>query len=481
MCSNGGLEGGGAVSDELVALLARLGRLADADTTPADVVSDAERIDRIGLMERVRAALSAAQHTEMVAFARSQAAAQIADERIDPARVGRGIADQVAMACHISPSAGSRRLEVARVLWAEMPRVRMLLAAGRLSEELAARIVSETSHLGSERRRLVDEQLAGDGLEEMGSKKAIAAVRRRAYEADRVGYTARGRKAREDRRVTLRPAPDTMSWLTLLLPVEQGAACYAALSSHADTHVGHDDEERTRGQVMADTAVERLTGQARAEDVNVEVNLVLPWDALDPEPDVPAPRASTEPTAPDPDPDPRSDPDPDLRSDPDPGRPGGPAAGDAASASVSGTPELVGYGPVPMGIVRDILASTAGRRWWRRLFTAPAGGALIGGDPRRRRFDGFLAHLLGLRDHGTCRDPYCDAPIRHLDHIRPARAGGPTSLANGRGVCARGNYVREMPGWRVTVAHDGLHDRPHTVRTTTPTGHTYTSRAGPAP
>jgi hypothetical protein len=94
-------------------------------------------------------------------------------------------------------------------------------------------------------------------------------------------------------------------------------------------------------------------------------------------------------------------------------------------------------------------------------------------------FDGFLAHLIDLRDGGRCRDPFCDAPIRHHDHIRQSRAGGPTSFTNGRGVCARGNFVREMPGWQVQTIHDGLGDQPHTVQTTTPTGHTYTSRAGP--
>jgi hypothetical protein len=36
-----------------------------------------------------------------------------------------------------------------------------------------------------------------------------------------------------------------------------------------------------------------------------------------------------------------------------------------------------------------------------------------------------------------------------------------------------------MPGWHVEVLADGLGDNPHTVRTTTPTGHAYTSRAGP--
>jgi hypothetical protein len=58
---------------------------------------------------------------------------------------------------------------------------------------------------------------------------------------------------------------------------------------------------------------------------------------------------------------------------------------------------------------------------------------------------------------------------------------GPTSFTNGRTTCVRSNQVREMPGWDVQLVHDGSGEQPHTVATTTPTGHTYTSRAGPAP
>ncbi|HWJ51808.1 MAG TPA: hypothetical protein VNT24_00345 [Propionibacteriaceae bacterium] len=86
----------------------------------------------------------------------------------------------------------------------------------------------------------------------------------------------------------------------------------------------------------------------------------------------------------------------------------------------------------------------------------------------------------GLRDQ-TCRDPHCDAPIRHTDHVVPFRAGGPTTLANGRGVCARGNYVREMPGWRVDLVSGGMIGRPHAIQITTPTGHRYTSEAPQPP
>jgi hypothetical protein len=197
----------------------------------------------------------------------------------------------------------------------------------------------------------------------------------------------------------------------------------------------HPDRGRGRPDPGSDHVrylVERVTGQQAAADVNVEVGIVLPVEALlDPE-----------------------------------------------SARCA---EVTGFGPVPSGIVRDLLADTAGQAWWRRLFAMPEGGPLVGGDAKRRRFDGWLAKLIRMRDGGTCRDPFCDAEIRHIDHIVQRRHGGPTSYANGRGVCARGNFVREMPGWSVEVVHDGLGAEPHTVRITTPTGHTYTSRAGPAP
>ena len=423
---------GDAVSAELTALLTRLAELADTSTDEDPAVEDGARIDRIALLERIRAAVSAAQHTEMVAFARAQVTehtAKIAAGRLDPRKVGAGIAEQIALAVHASPTTGSRRLGVARALAIDLPHTRGLLVAGRISEQLAETVVSLTSHLDPEARRLVDKQLSGAGLGDQGRREAEATVKKTAYEADPAGFTARGRTARKDRRVTLRPAPDTMSVLSATLPLEQGVACLAALRTHTDTLVAGGDE-RTRDQIMADTLVERVTGQATAGDVDVEVGIVLPVDAL---------------------------------LDPD----------SAATA------ELVGHGPLPGGIVADLLRSTAGKRWVRRLFSHPAHGTLVGGDPRRRLFDGFLAKLIDLRDHGRCRDSYCDAPIRHHDHIRQSRAGGPTSFTNGRGVCARGNYVREMPGWDVEVIHGGLGEHPHTVQTTTPTGHTYTSRAGP--
>ena len=75
---------------------------------------------------------------------------------------------------------------------------------------------------------------------------------------------SRRRRAEADRHVRLRPAPDTMTWLTALLPVKDGVAAYAALTRVADSARAGGDP-RGKGQLMADTLVSGiLTG--RAED-----------------------------------------------------------------------------------------------------------------------------------------------------------------------------------------------------------------------
>jgi hypothetical protein len=132
-----------------------------------------------------------------------------------------------------------------------------------------------------------------------------------------------------------------MAVLSSYLPVEQGVACYAALRQHADTAKAGGDG-RTRDQIMADTLVERLTGQTAAGDVNVELQIMMPLQTL------------LDPT--------------------------------------SATPTIPGYGPLPADLARDIMITSQGRKWWRRLFTAPSSkghsGPIVGGDSSRRCFDG---------------------------------------------------------------------------------------------
>jgi hypothetical protein len=96
-----------------------------------------------------------------------------------------------------------------------------------------------------------------------------ASVKIAAYKIDPQVVTQRAAYAVSQRRVTVRPAPETMVWLTALLPVAQGVAADAALTHHAD-HARSGGDDRTRGQVMADTLVERLTGQTTATGVSIQ-------------------------------------------------------------------------------------------------------------------------------------------------------------------------------------------------------------------
>jgi hypothetical protein len=101
-------------------------------------------------------------------------------------------------------------------------------------------------------------------------------------------------------------------------------------------------------------------------------------------------------------------------------------------------------------------------------------------DSRARIFPPGLRRLIQARDD-TCRTPYCDAPIRHMDHIIPHHAGGPTTQANGAGLCEACNLTKEAPGWSARPVSAAPGDSRHTIELTTPTGHTYHSTAPPLP
>jgi len=417
------------------ALAPRLTEIAgELAGVPPEISDDAERVDVIAALEKLKAAAAAAQLQVIADFAASQEAANRA-MGIEARQARRGVPEQVGLARKVSPASAAQQVSRARALIDQLPETFGLLRSGQISEHVATIVVTETSHLAAPDRQLVDKQLA-EVLPELSPRRAEATARRLAIEADPAGAVLRASNAREDRRVSIRPAPDTMAFLSALLPCEQGVAAYAALLQHADALIGGGDP-RTRGQIMADTLVQRVTGQAAADDVCAEIGLIMTDAAL--------------------------------------------FSGDDSPA------ELTGYGPVPADIARglarrpgetenDEISTAAGRDvrrarvFLRRLFTDPATGIIADCDPRRRRFDGVLARLLVYRDQ-HCRDPYCDTPIRHLDHIQTHATGGPTTPTNGRGVCERGNYARHMPGFNIRL----IDPNRHIVETTTPTGHTYRS------
>jgi hypothetical protein len=265
----------------------------------------------------------------------------------------------------------------------------------------------------------------------MGDRELTQTVRARACALDPASAAERRRKAETERHTTLRPAPDTMTWFGALLSVKHGVAVHAVLKREADRLRAAGDP-RSRGQIMADTLVQRivsphLAAVAGGTELPIVLNLVVPDTVL---------------------------------------------LGDDTAGG-----HLDGYGPVPGDLLREWIADHLDADldvWLRRLYARPATGELVAMDSRARRFTGALARFLRLRDQ-TCRTRWCDAPIRHLDHAEDHALGGPTAAHNGQGTCQACNYAKEAPGW-------SARPRPgprHTIETTTPTGHRYRSTPPP--
>jgi hypothetical protein len=388
---------------------------------------DRVRIDRIRLLEELKSAAAAAQAIEAAAFAAAQCAAQRA-AGVPEQRVGRGVAGQLGLARRISPHQAGRYLGWASVLVAELPHTFAALRAGRVSERRAEIVARESSWLCRQHRLVVDAEL-GPQLARMADRQVQAEARRIGYRLDPEGFLARRAQAENERRVWLRPAPEAMVYLSALLPVAQGVACYAALTQAADTSTAAGDE-RGRGQIAADTLVERVTGQATATDLPLAINLIITDQSL-------------------------------LERGAEPAH-------------------LHGYGPIPAPTARNLVTapSDATPMWIRRLFTAPHTGQLIAMETHQRYFPAAQRRLIRIRDQ-YCRTPWCAAPIRHIDHITDAHHGGPTSIDGGQGYCQTCNHTKQAPGWQTTRIHNdhGIHE----VETTTPTGHRYRSRAPDPP
>lgn len=404
------------------------GWLRELAELPRDV-SDAERVDRIRALEDLKAAAAAAQAraaADLDASVRAQHRAQglPADQQ------GRGVASQVALARRDSPVAGGRHLGLAKALVHEMPHTLAALTAGWLSEWRATLLVRETACLSREDRGRVDAELLADPavLTGLGDRSVAGAARRVAYRLDPHAALARSRKAEQDRRVTLRPAPDTMANLGGLLPVAQGVAAFAELGREADRARAAGDP-RTRGQLMADTLFERITGRAAATGPDVSVGLVMTERTL--------------------------------------------LTGDNEPAVVPG------YGPVPAPWARHLVRRAEAGAFVRRLFTHPDSGELVATESRSRCFPPALRDLIVARDQ-VCRTPWCDAPVRHADHAVDHAAGGATDAANGQGLCEHCNYAKTAPDWRARPSPDNAPGS-HAITTTTPTGHAYTSRPPPLP
>ena len=414
-------------------------------------LTDAEQVDLVAELERVKGSAAAAQ-------ARATHALRVRVEERCPQDAVRSVGAMVSLARRQSPALGDRFVGIARALVTELPHTLAALQAGVCGERHVLEVVQQSAVLGEAQRALLDERVA-PLLGRLGVKGIGHAARRVAAELDAASVVARMEAAVGSRRVTVRPAPDGMAYLTVLGPMKDVVGAFAALQARSKGVVGGQRPEeppdgRGVGAVAADTALRLLSGRGIGQVTPVEVHLVMT--------------------------------DRSLLGFGDPDR------------SVFEPARVPGQGPLPAPVARAWLreglnpalptaGDTAASVWVRRLYTSPDGRDLVAMDSRRRTFTGLLRRMLVLRDD-VCTTPWCESPIAHADHTVPAREGTPTTFQEGSGRCARCNHGKEAPGWRAhttrtpTAQPDG---RPgdmvprRVLHLTTPLGHTYPSSPPP--
>ena len=390
---------------------------------------DEQLIEQIAWLERLAAATGGLQLQLMTEFADSQVAKRKGTD-FEQRSCATGVKEQLAMARNVSPSQAARDLTLGKALRDRFPHVGQCLRGGETSAFAARLIVQETRAVEDDTARRIDRQFAGE-LMTMTATRASKAARFLGMQADPVAYVEAARKCAEQRKVTTRPAPDTMMWMSALLPVAAGVGAFACLDRDARAAVAAGDR-RSVDQLRADLLVQRITGRTEAQPSSVEIQLTMQAKTL---------------------------------------------LGEDQTPAVVG-----GYGAVPAGWAMDLLARTMeadSHVYLRRILTDPVDGTVVAIDSRRRLFEGTARRFLDARDQ-TCRMPACDAPIRHHYHVVRYSDGGRTCPENGQGACVAWNLVKDHPDWTVRALPPTRPSAPPAVQVITPTGHRYTSHAPPA-
>ncbi|GAB3294332.1 DUF222 domain-containing protein [Epidermidibacterium keratini] len=424
--------------------------------------TDVEQIDLIDALRRTESACAAARARVSVQFAKARVAeAQERGYSLEQQRAGA--VGELALAHRCSPTAMLTKLAEYRRLVIDLPGTLRVLASGECSEYAAQCVARGAKALTGDEAAALDEHLAPQ-LASLTPRQAEGRARRFADQRDPKAAVRRNREAAGTAHVSCRPLADGMAQLSIITKLADAVAMYAALRKAALTDPAlHDDGI---GVTMTRIAFERLTGKATAEDLDVEIQLVMSAETLlgdDGQPArmgeehtgvrdawIPAPMAREFALGLITDHEPRDDHD----------------ADDTANET-----DQTEQG------VENARDEMRGRRWIRRLFVDPVTGTLAGCDRRRRRFTKSQRRFIAARDQ-SCTTPWCGGPIRDYDHATPHAAGGPTDTTNGNGKSTSCNHTKDARGWNTEPipARAGI---AHGIKITTPTGHVYTSSSPP--
>lgn len=381
-------------------------------------------------LDAVRSALAALEARTVVALDEAMRASE-GEQGVPESRRGRTVSHEVAMASRISPASASRRLGSSRRLVRHMPRLFRALASGLMTAEAAHAVGRSVGVLDPAQRADVDAALADhlpylDGASPGQWAREVELVAHRLAPDE---HELRARRARNDRSVRIERGEHGMAHLHAHLPALDAAAIRKRLDLEAE-HLRAAGDRRGHSVIMADVLTDTLLGRDGAMDpVSFDVGVVITDRALLTPDRADAAVIDGYGAAP------VSDLLERLGAS---ARDGATCAGSAAgSGAGAGAPA---DGASPDGPTRDVL---------RRLFTHPTTSELVAVESRGQSFPLGLRRMIRLRDQ-VCMGPYCGAPIRQIDHVEAASEGGPTSLANGNGLCARCNVAKEEAMRKVT-------------------------------
>jgi hypothetical protein len=130
--------------------------------------------------------------------------------------------------------------------------------------------------------------------------------------------------------------------------------------------------------------------------------------------------------------------------------------------------ELIGYGPIPATVGRELAADNT----WRRFLVDPVDGQLLDIGKNTYRPSPRLADFIVARDR-RCRFPSCTRRATHcdIDHAIPHGAGGGTTRRNCGCLCRRHHRLKTFGGWLLESFDDG------SCRWTTPAGQVFNEPA----
>ncbi len=453
----------------------------DAATGDGGVsLDDTDLVDAVIALDRLAGWAAARQARLLAEFARRRPGD-------DPELVGsdrasslsRYAPDEVALALSQSRMSAAARLGRSVQLVSVLPAALETWEAGRIDEGKVRAICDATHHLDPETAVAVQDRVlpraSGRSLAQVK-----AALRRAVIAADPQGANERHKKARLDRRVVVGDETDGMASLWALLPAHAASASYQWLTRLA-RGLGAEDP-RGMDARRADLMTDLLTGNLTITAEHPAATVVTDVTATGATATGATATATSAPGA----------------SAPETAAPETAAGGRAAGAQLlrpvgPGKPlvqvvmphstllgrddqpcELVGFGPIPADLAREIAADAV----WTRLVTDPLSGALLDHGRTTYRPPAALADFVRARDT-VCRMPICRrrAADAELDHTVPF-PDGPTAASNLYAGCTHDHHLKHDARWTVTQHCDGR------ITWTTPTGHPYTSEPwdhGPEP